>query len=603
MISWLRTLITPKATPYNPIEWRRLPLPQRAKAACLTWADQGFGAPLSIYLFYGFKLVFYIVAWIFFCSLDPQLGSWEDLDQWYTHPRAYQKAIVWSMLFEILGLGCGSGPLTARYLPPFGGALYALRKGTSKLPFFPKVPLIGHSQRGWLDVGLYLVMLSLLFSLLISSHYTQFKLLCIISLLPILGILDIPLFLMARAEHYWLTLICFYWAGEHIELGLLGAMCVQLALWFWAGISKLNPHFPSVIAVMLSNHPLNRSQKLRRSLYRHYPHDLRPSRLAHLLAHLGAASELLTPLFFGLALLGVGGEHWVTIWWLSGLVMGLQLHLFITSNIPMGVPIEWNILIIYSLFSLFYAHSDLSLSIGYAEWLKIPPAQSLWHACEHYAAIIIVLTGLIVLPLIGHLVPKRVSFLLAMRYYAGNWPFSVWLFKEGAEHRLEVIKKSAPWITTQLEVFYDQQTVEGVIGRVMGFRMMHLQGRVLNALLPRAIQEPLSNYRYLDGEVIGGLILGWNFGDGHLHQQQLLEHVQHKCEYLPGELRCIFVESQPLGGQQMSYQIFDAAQGRLEEGGVDVADLLNVQPWEAPPVQTHWVHPTEKTITKDRFVQ
>ena len=27
------------------------------------------------------------------------------------------------MLFEVLGLGCGSGPLTGRYLPPVGGFL------------------------------------------------------------------------------------------------------------------------------------------------------------------------------------------------------------------------------------------------------------------------------------------------------------------------------------------------------------------------------------------------------------------------------------------------------------------------------------------------
>ena len=38
----------------------------------------------------------------------------------------------------------------------------------------------------------------------------------------------------------------------------------------------------------------------------------------------------------------------------------LMLHGFITSNVPMGVPIEWNVMVVYGVFVLFWAHPDVS---------------------------------------------------------------------------------------------------------------------------------------------------------------------------------------------------------------------------------------------------
>ena len=47
--------------------------------------------------------------------------------------------------------------------------------------------------------------------------------------------------------------------------------------------------------------------------------------------------------------------------------------------------------------------------------------------------------------------------------------------------------------------------------------------------------------------VIAGWLLGWNFRDGHLHNEQLVDIVQARV-ILTGDLRCIFVEGQPLLG-------------------------------------------------------
>ena len=576
MKKWIRSKMSPTPPPYNPYEWRKLPLKDRAKLACQAWAMQGFGAPLSVYLFYLFKTLFYVYMWIWFCSFSPTLGDFSSIDQWYLKPIALQKAILWSMLFEVLGLGCGSGPLTARYIPPFGGASYFLRRGTIKRALWPQVPIIGGQTRGVIDVSLYLGLIGSLCWLLMSPSPTDTQLLLITVLLPLLGVLDQTIFLIARAEHYWMMTFCFYWAGERVDLWLSGLMVIQLALWFWAGISKLNPHFPSVITVMLSNHPFNRSKSFRKQLYRDYPHDLQPSTLARTFAHLGAGLELITPILFFLACTNFMPIEIQGYCLIAGVICALNLHFFITSNVPMGVPIEWNVVIIYSVFAIFWAHPELNPFTTIYQW------SSSSTIFDQVLFILILIMGTVFIPLVGNLHPKKVSFLLSMRYYAGNWPYSVWLFKGGSEEKLKQLKMTAPWITDQLGILYDEETVEGVIGRVMGFRLMHLQGRALNALIPLAIDAPLSEYRYVEGEVFSGLVIGWNFGDGHLHQEGLLSLVQAQCGFEEGDLRCIFVESQPLGADQMSYEVHDARLGLLQSGEVKVSALLKVQPWEAP---------------------
>src|SRR5262245_9082918 len=129
-------LLRPKLPPYDPLEWVKKPLPERARMVCEAWALEGYGSPLAAYALYGFKVLLYIGAWVFFCSFTPGLGRVSTLASWWLDPVAFQKAILWSMLFEGLGLGCGSGPLGGHYLPPVGGFLYFLRRGTTKLPLF-----------------------------------------------------------------------------------------------------------------------------------------------------------------------------------------------------------------------------------------------------------------------------------------------------------------------------------------------------------------------------------------------------------------------------------------------------------------------------------
>ena len=51
-----------------------------------------------------------------------------------------------------------------------------------------------------------------------------------------------------------------------------------------------------------------------------------------------------------------------------------------------------------------------------------------------------------------------------------------------------------------------------------------------------------------EGELISGVAVGWNFGDGHFHNEQLLAAVQERCGFAEGELRVVTIESQPRPG-------------------------------------------------------
>lgn len=545
-------LLDPTLPPYDPLECAKKPLDERGAAVCAAWAVQGYGSPPSAYLLYTIKIAIYVAVWIAFAGTSFS-GS---ITTWWLEPVAFQKAIVWSMLFEVLGLGCGSGPLTGRYFPPIGGALYFLRPGTTKLPYFPGAPVIGTPRRTLLDVLLYVALVASCLRMLLAHTPTFEHFVPLVVLVPLLGVLDKTIFLAARAEHFWVMITCFAFAsGPAGASWIPGAKAVQLALWFFAGFSKLNHHFPTVACVMTSNGPFTRFEWLRKAMYRDYPNDLRPSKLAEAMAHGGTVLEVAVPAAFLLTPLGTP-PFWA-------ILLMLALHLYIVSNVPMGVPLEWNVIVVYGGFALFWAHPDVSL-------LSIAPT---WLAG-------FVVVWALAMPILGNLFPERISFLLAMRYYAGNWAYSVWLFRGSSHEKLEKLTKTSPWVFDQLARFYDRPTCAAIMSKVMAFRMMHLHGRALALLLPKAVDD-LSAYEWVDGEMVAGIVLGWNFGEGHLHQEQLLAAVQEQCGFDEGELRCIFVESQPLGRATLGYRVVDAKTGVIARGDLPVAELRTRQPWQA----------------------
>jgi len=167
-----------------------------------------------------------------------------------------------------------------------------------------------------------------------------------------------------------------------------------------------------------------------------------------------------------------------------------------------------------------------------------------------------------------------------MRYYAGNWAYNVWLVKKnGCRAKFDKLKKSSTTVLDQMEGMIDDPVQLDYAKAMLGvMRFMHLQGRPLLEALPEAVDD-IEEYEWQEGELLGGAILGWNFGDGHLNGEQLLRAIQPICGFEEGELRVISVESQPLFDPTMRWQVFDAATGKLAEGKTELLDYVDQQAW------------------------
>jgi hypothetical protein len=547
-------IATTDLPPYPVHEVLARPYPERMRLAARSWAAQVQPNSRAILALYWLKyLLVFVGGWAFFCSRNAGYPGFSSIGEWAFSAEAFHKAIAWAMFYELLGLGCAMGPMNGRFWPPLGGFLHFLRPGTTKLALFPKLPLLGGITRSWLDVGLYAALQIGLMRALLAPAATPELLLPIALLLPLLGIADKTIFLCARAEHYWVALVCLVAAPED-GLWLSACKLVWSCIWFWAATSKLNHHFPSVIMVMMNNGPLFPSW-LKRRLFVSYPDDLRPSALAQFMAHMGTATEFTLPL----VLLSSGDPLLTT----AALVVMTGFHGFVALNNPAGMPIEWNILMIYGGWFLFGDHPEASV-LAVASLPLLAGFLLIW---------------LVAIPLYGNLVPSRVSFLLAMRYYAGNWAYNIWLFRDDAAGKLSrLVKASAP-MREQLErMVPDVEVVEGAMLLSSVNRLLHLQGKVLYDALPRAVDQ-IDRYQWMDGELVAGLALGWNFGDGHLNDLQLLNAIQAQCGFEAGELRVVMVESQPLFGRTMAWRIADAKTGVFETGETEIAPLRACQPW------------------------
>ncbi len=555
--------LTPTPPPFDLDEWKAKPHLARIKPLAQDWALNGFGTPTAVYLLYVVKLIIFSVGGLALIgATTPGLGGLGDFGDWWTQPIVFQKLVVWLTLWEIVGLGCGSMPLTFRFLPPIGSIIYWLRPGTVRLPPWPdKVPLTAGTTRGLADVGLYAGVLAALAYLLFSNgdpvagasagRLDPAAIAVLLGLIGLLGLRDKVSFLAARIEVYGPLLIVFLFPLENL---FVGAQFVFLCIWLGAASSKLNRHFPFVVSVMISNTPWNRSRKAKAGLYRSQE-DLRPSWRAALAAHMGTVTEFSLPLLLFFTSKGPLG----TI-----AVIGMILfHIHITSTFPLAVPLEWNLFMIFGILFLFGEYGDVPLST-----LDLP-------------LFLILLATSVLIPVVGNFRPDKVSFLPAMRYYAGNWATSVWCFRKstGAEERLDRrVRKSAPIVIKQLERLYGRELAEYMLNKGLAFRAMHSHGRALNALLPHAVDD-VEAYDVREGELVSNVVNGWNFGDGHLHSEQLLGAVQERCSYEPGDVRVIILESQPAHIQRQRYRVVDAAEGLIEEGWVNVADMVRLGPW------------------------
>ncbi|MEU8894892.1 DUF3556 domain-containing protein [Nocardia sp. NPDC048505] len=548
-------------------EWRKGTRGERIRPMARHWAEVGFGSPAALHLFYVAKILLYLLgAWLIALS-TAGIDGFTRVGDWWSEPIVFQKLVLYTLLFEVLGLGCGFGPLNNRFFPPMGSILYWLRPGTIRLPPWPgRVPLTAGDTRTPVDAALYA-------ALLLATAVTLFldgtgpvpaldttvgllpvwPIVLILGLLAVLGVRDKVIFLAARGEVYATLTVTFLFGADMI----VAAKVVFVVIWMGAATSKLNKHFPFVISTMMSNSPVVRWKPMKRKFFENFPDDLRPGRWSRVVAHSATAVELITPVVL---LFSSGGRATAV-----AAVLLVLLHLAILTAIPMGVPLEWNVFMIFGLLTLFVAHADS----GLGDLLHPVPV----------ALLFLLIAGIVIA---GNLFPRKISFLPGMRYYAGNWDTTLWCVKPSAAAKIEQhIVAIASMPQAQLERFYGKDRMEIPMFMGYAFRAMNTHGRALFTLVHRAMADGReSDYVLTDGERLCSTAVGWNFGDGHLHNEQLIAAMQRRCRFEPGEVRVVLLDAQPIHRPTQRYRLVDAATGEFEHGEVRVADMVTRQPWE-----------------------
>jgi uncharacterized membrane protein YkgB len=488
-------------------------------------------------------------------------------------------------LLETIGVAGSWGPLAGKIKPMTGGIRFWARPGTIRLRPWKWVPFTNGDRRTWFDVALYVALLVSvavpLFSPGVHSDSLSAAmpgntsglvnpalLVAPMVLLVLMGLRDKTIFLGARGEQY-LPALFFFTVLPFVDM-IIALKLLIVVVWVGAGVSKFGKHFGNVIPPMVSNSPAIPFKWLKRAHYRDFPRDLRPSRVADAMAHVaGTTVEIIAPL-----VLLFSTNKWLTV---AAVVMMVAFHLFIISTFPLAVPLEWNVV---------FAYATVFLFLGFPAWqgYRVTDMSSPWLT----AAIV---AGLVFFPILGNFRPDKVSFLPSMRQYAGNWASAVWTFAPGAEQKLNKVTRSSK---NQLDQFvdfgYEPQWAEITMQHSIAWRSMHSQGRGLFSVLLKNLPD-IDTRAVREGEFVCNSLIGFNFGDGHLHNEDLIAAVQEEAGFEPGELVIAWVESQGWGSKVQHYKLIDAALGVVERGTWKVADAVAEQPWlpNGPiPTQVTW---------------
>ncbi|MGC3022248.1 MULTISPECIES: DUF3556 domain-containing protein [unclassified Brevibacterium] len=588
-------LTTPDAPPVDAETFESLPLSERIRAVVLHWVDCGFGSPKLFHIIYILKLaVLYIGIGVTLATLTSGVGAPWQVAQWWNEPIVFQKLVLWTFLLETIGVAGSWGPLAGKFKPMTGGCLFWLRPGTIRMPPWPgKVPGTNGFNRTVFDVVLYALLLVALFVPIILPGATGSTVAAgspedlgnLISpplmfvplvLLVIMGLRDKVIFIAARAEQYGPAVLIFGlvpFLGNGLVDMIIMLKLLIFSVWVGAGVSKIGKHFSFVIPPMISNAPIIPGKAIRRLHYRNYPHDVRPSHLASGIGHiLGTLVEIVTPLVLLLS------TDWTLA--LAGTLLMILFHGFITSTFPLAVPLEWNLLFMYIAGFLFLGHPN---GDGYG----LGDASSPW-------LIVATVACLFFFPVLGNFRPDLVAFTPSMRQYAGNWASALWAFQPGAEDKLHAVNRPTKNQVDQLqEMGFPRVAAEITMLQTAGWRSMHSQGRGLFSLLHHHVND-VDRATIREAEFSCNSLLGFNFGDGHLHNHHLIAELQRRCQFEPGEFVVAWVESQPIHKSTQNYMVIDAAVGIVERGTWNVADCVKEQPWlpNGPiPLNVTWRDP------------
>jgi uncharacterized membrane protein YkgB len=550
------------------------PLMERVRFLATNWAEHGFGSPRMVHTIYIVKLIFfYALGGVLVATLTSGFTDFWHVSHWWNQPIIFEKFILWTVLLETIGVAGSWGPLAGKVKPMTGGIRFWARPGTIRLRPWKWVPFTDGDRRTWFDVIVYVaLMISVAVPLVLPGVHSDSLsavmpgntsglvnpalLIAPMVLLVLMGLRDKIIFLGARGEQYLPAL--FFFTVFPIVNMIIALKLLIVVVWVGAGVSKFGKHFANVIPPMVSNSPSLPFKWLKRAHYRDFPRDMRPSRVADVMAHVaGTTVEIIAPL-----VLLFSANKWLTI---VAAVLMVAFHLFIISTFPLAVPLEWNVL---------FGYATIFLFLGFPAWsgYSVVDMSPAWLA-------IVVAAALLFYPILGNFRPDKVSFLPSMRQYAGNWASALWAFAPGAEAKLNRVTRYAKNQVDQfVDVGYEPVWAEITMQQGLGWRSMHSQGRGLFSVLSKNLPD-IDTRTVREAEFVCNSLIGFNFGDGHLHNAEMIAAVQREAAFDPGELIVVWVESQAWGSKVQHYKVIDAALGVIERGTWKVADAVEEQPW------------------------
>ncbi len=601
----------------DPTEFIQKPLQERLKVLTKNWGEYGFGAAKNIQIMYLMKLFGgYLIGGTLLITLTSGHNPFH-LSTYALDPIFYQKFLVLTMLLDALGVGGSWGPLAGKFGPLTGGVRFWSRPGTIRLAPYKWIPGVKGTERGVFDVFLYWGFLfsmgaALLmpgrtdlaslanFKTYVAEHaaglpswlvnnYENFSLIqttpliAAVIFLLLVGLRDKIIFLAARSEQYLLPVIfCFafpLWSQNGVVDLIIAFKVYLVMIWVGAGFSKFNRHFTPVIPAMMSNTPFYVPRWAKKKLYRDFDNDdMRPSHLAGFIAHVpGTIVEFVTPLIMLFVVgTGFGGQTTVTI---ATLLM-IGFCFFIISTFPLAVPLEWNLLFAMTASIFFLGYPNQA---GFSVF-------DMSHAWMPFAVVAIH----VFLVIFGSIRPDKVSFLASLRQYEGNWASGIWAIVPEAEKKLHKVYRPTKDQIDQFQAMgLPYPLAEAFLQMTIGWRSLHSQSKGLYSVLLTDVPD-IDHRRVREAEFACNAMIGFNFGEGHFHNEELIAAIQEQAGFEPGELLVAWCESEPLWHGYHEYKLIDAALGVVERGKFRVKDTVAQQPWLADgpiPLEVEWRSP------------
>ncbi|MFT4231175.1 MAG: DUF3556 domain-containing protein [Leucobacter sp.] len=601
----------------DPAEFIQKPFLERIKVLSKQWGEWGFGAAKNIQIMYLMKLFgAYLIGGTLLITLTSGLNPLEP-SAYLLNPIFYQKFLVMTMLLDAIGVAGSWGPLAGKFGPLTGGILFWSRPGTIRLAPYKWVPGVQGTERKVWDVFLYYGFLLSMGTAVLSPGRTDLvslanfrlyaaehaaslpawavdnaagfsliqttPLIAAVAFLLVLGLRDKIIFLAARSEQYLLPVIfCFafplFSANGVVDM-IIAFKVYLVMIWVGAGFSKWNRHFTPVIPPMVSNTPFYMPRFVKKAMYRDFENDdLRPSHLAAVIAHTpGTVVEFATPLVM-LFTVGTAFGGQLTVALATLLMIGFCF--FIISTFPIAVPLEWNLLFAITAATFFLGYPN---SAGFSVF-------DMSQAWMPFAVVAIPVFNVI----FGSIRPDKVSFLASLRQYEGNWATGTWAIHPDAEKKLHRVYRPTKDQIDQFQAMgLPYPLAETFLEMTLGWRSMHSQAKGLFSVLVENVPD-LDHRRVREAEFGTNALIGFNFGEGHFHDEELIAAIQEQAHFEPGEFIVAWVESEPLWHGYQEYKMIDAALGVVERGRWRVKDAVAQQPWleDGPiPLQVEWRSP------------